>query len=276
MAIGRISGPMLVPNLERQGIDLSVDGNLIYFDVTNRRVGVNTSTPEYDFQVAGSANVTANLFVGETITVGNLYSLPTESPGYGAILTAEGFGSLRTYWNPAPPELGIRRRKFETTISNLRGYGTTEFVLSLGVSSIVYGLSVSRPVKVEVFGDPAKNEPNPYTFIATPDHLTDDGVVVLNDGSSFQSRQYSIFANFEEPPQPNVYVTLTSLDPYEADTPIKFTVFYFPAVTDSRPGVEVVETLPIIGNYEGKFVYLRNPAGAGVLHLWTSGAWQEI
>ena len=45
MAIGRISGPMLVPNLERQGVDLSIEGNLIYFDVTNKRVGINTSTP---------------------------------------------------------------------------------------------------------------------------------------------------------------------------------------------------------------------------------------
>ena len=275
MAIGRISGPMLVPNLERQGVDLSIEGNLIYFDVTNKRVGINTSTPETDFQVVGTANITANLFVGETITVGNLYSLPTEKPGYGAILTAEGFDSLRTYWSPAPPELGIRRRKYETTITSLKGYGTAEFVLNLGVSSIVYGLSVSRPVKVEVFGTPQKNEPNPYTFIATPDHLTDDGVVVLNDGSSFQSRQYSIFANFEEPPQPNVYVTLTSLDPYEADTPIKMSVFYFPAVTDSRPGVEVVETLPVTGNYEGKFVYLKDGSG-GKLHLWTAGMWKEI
>ena len=275
MAIGRISGPMLVPDLQRQGIDLSIEGNLIYFDVTNKRVGINTSTPETDFQVVGTANITANLFVGETITVGNLYSLPTEKPGYGAILTAEGFDSLRTYWSPAPPELGIRRRKYETTITSLKGYGTAEFVLNLGVSSIVYGLSVSRPVKVEVFGTPQKNEPNPYTFIATPDHLTDDGVVVLNDGSSFQSRQYSIFANFEEPPQPNVYVTLTSLDPYEADTPIKMSVFYFPAVTDSRPGVEVVETLPVTGNYEGKFVYLKDGSG-GKLHLWTAGMWKEI
>ena len=275
MAIGRISGPMLVPDLQRQGIDLSIEGNLIYFDVTNKRVGINTSTPETDFQVVGTANITANLFVGETITVGNLYSLPTEKPGYGAILTAEGFDSLRTYWSPAPPELGIRRRKYETTITSLKGYGTAEFVLNLGVSSIVYGLSVSRPVKVEVFGTPQKNEPNPYTFIATPDHLTDDGVVVLNDGSSFQSRQYSIFANFEEPPQPNVYVTLTSLDPYEADTPIKMSVFYFPAVTDSRPGVEVVETLPTLGNYEGKFVYLKDGSG-GKLHLWTAGMWKEI
>ena len=31
MAIGRISGPMLFSNLERQGLDLAIEGNLIYF-----------------------------------------------------------------------------------------------------------------------------------------------------------------------------------------------------------------------------------------------------
>jgi len=275
MTIGRISGPMLVPDLKREGIDLSIEGNLIYFDVTKNRVGINTSTPITDFQVVGNANITSDLFVGNSITVGNLYTLPTEKPGYGAILTAEGFDSLKTYWSPAPPELGIRRRKYETTISSLQGYGSVDVVLPLGVSSIVYALSVSRPVKVEVFGTPQKDEPNPYTFIATPDHLTDDGSVVLNDGSSYQSRQYSIFANFEEPPQPNVYVTISSLDPYEAATPIKLSVFYFPAVTDSRPAVEVVQELPINGNYEGKFAYLIN-GSTGTLNIWSNGDWKQI
>ena len=275
MAIGRISGPMLVPDLQRQGIDLSIDGNLIYFDVTRNRVGINTNTPETDFQVVGTANITLDLFVGNSITVGNLYTLPVEKPGYGAILTAEGFDSLRTYWSPAPPELGIRRRKYETTVSSLLGYGSVDLVLNLGVSSIIYGLTVSRPVKIEVFGTPQKNEPNPYTFIATPDHLSDDGVVVLNDGSSYQSRQYSIFANFEEPPQPNVYVTISSLDPYEAATPVTLSLFYFPAVTDSRPGVEVVQSLPTTGNYEGKFVYLKN-GNSGNLYIWASNSWVQV
>ena len=47
MPIGRITGPMLVKNLERQGIDLAVEGNLIYWDVSRRFVGVRTDTPKY-------------------------------------------------------------------------------------------------------------------------------------------------------------------------------------------------------------------------------------
>lgn len=67
MAIGRISGPMLFSNLERQGIDLAFEGNLIYLDVTNSNVGINTSTPNADLQVVGTANLANIIIVGNTI-----------------------------------------------------------------------------------------------------------------------------------------------------------------------------------------------------------------
>ena len=273
MAIGRISGPMLVPNLERQNINLSVDGDLIYFDVIQRRVGINTDAPNFDLDVVGTANITGNVFVGNTVTIGNLYQLPTYAPQAGQVITAEGFGSIVTYWGPGSPEGSIQRRYYETTIDSLLGYGNVDVVLPLGISSIVYALSVSRPVKVEVFGTPDKSEPNPYTFIATPDHLTDDGVVILNDGSSYQSRQYSIFANMEDPPSSNVYVTVSSLDPFEASTPVKLSVLYFPAVTDSRPGMEVVDELPNSKLYEGKMVFNKTQQR---LYIFANGQWNLI
>ena len=62
MAIGRITGPMLYGNLERQGVDLAIDGNLVYADVTNRRVGINTSSPQYALDVLGNAHI-GNLYV---------------------------------------------------------------------------------------------------------------------------------------------------------------------------------------------------------------------
>jgi hypothetical protein len=272
--IGKITGPMLVANLQRDGINLSIDDGLIYFDVINKRLGVNTQTPTVELNVVGSANITGNLFVGNTITIGTSYTLPPEAPdGFGQVLTAEGPNSMVTYWAPGAPESGIRRRRYEKTISSLAGFGTAEFVLNIGVSSIVYAVSVSRPVQVEVFSTPAKDEPNPYTFIATPDHLTDDGTVILNDGSSFQSRQYSIFSNLEEPPQPNVFVTLTSLDSYQAGTPITFSVFYFPAVTDGRPATEVLTALPTTHLYEGKTVF---DTSSNKLNIWVNGAWRTL
>jgi hypothetical protein len=68
MAIGKISGPMLQTNLARQGVDLSVDTNLVQFDVTNRRVGVNTTSPTQALDVNGNVRLGNISIVGNTIT----------------------------------------------------------------------------------------------------------------------------------------------------------------------------------------------------------------
>ena len=92
MAIGKISGQMLQSDLVRQGVDLSIDSTLVYFDVANRRVGFNTVTPnnaisvdgnvnsQYYFGIIGTANqplitnvgTLGNLTVTGNLTVGNV------------------------------------------------------------------------------------------------------------------------------------------------------------------------------------------------------------
>lgn len=57
MAINRISGNILQDNLQR-GANLSFQGNLVYIDIQNNRVGVKTSAPQDDFNVVGTANAT--------------------------------------------------------------------------------------------------------------------------------------------------------------------------------------------------------------------------
>lgn len=62
MAVGRITGPLLKANLLRNGVDLAFETDLLYLDVNNGRVGIKTSLPEYDLDVAGttrSTNLTA-------------------------------------------------------------------------------------------------------------------------------------------------------------------------------------------------------------------------
>lgn len=62
MAVGRIAGPLLKANLLRNGVDLAFETDLLYLDVNNGRVGIKTSLPEYDLDVAGttrSTNLTA-------------------------------------------------------------------------------------------------------------------------------------------------------------------------------------------------------------------------
>ena len=54
---------MLQSNLERQGVDLSLDTNLVYFDVANRRVGFNNTSPNVTLTVTGTlyaSNISGN------------------------------------------------------------------------------------------------------------------------------------------------------------------------------------------------------------------------
>ena len=50
-SLGRISGPLLKANLERNGIDLAFETDLLYFDATNQRIGINRDNPQYDLDV---------------------------------------------------------------------------------------------------------------------------------------------------------------------------------------------------------------------------------
>jgi hypothetical protein len=54
MALGRISGPMLKANLERLGVNLAFDTDLLYLDVNASRIGINNTNPQYALDVNGS------------------------------------------------------------------------------------------------------------------------------------------------------------------------------------------------------------------------------
>jgi hypothetical protein len=72
MAIGRISGPLLKANLIRDGVDLAFETDLLYLDVTNSRIGVNTATPTTALDVNGTTRTT-NLIVDAQVDIGNLH-----------------------------------------------------------------------------------------------------------------------------------------------------------------------------------------------------------
>lgn len=61
--VGRISGPLLFANLERQGKDLAFRNDLsttqlLFLDVNNDRIGVNTGTPSRQVEVQGTTQTT--------------------------------------------------------------------------------------------------------------------------------------------------------------------------------------------------------------------------
>ena len=71
MAVGRISGPLLKDNLLRNGVNLAFETSLLYLDVNNSRIGINTSTPQYDLDVNGTTRTT-NLQVSNSTTIADI------------------------------------------------------------------------------------------------------------------------------------------------------------------------------------------------------------
>lgn len=107
MSIGRISGAMLYNNLERQGVDLRFEGNLIYLAVNQQqvdndgRVGIKTDSPQYDFDVNGEARF-GNIVVSSDsvssltgkIILGTEANLTIGGGSSGYVLSTDGSGTL--------------------------------------------------------------------------------------------------------------------------------------------------------------------------------------
>jgi hypothetical protein len=79
MSISRIAGQMLQANLYRDGNNLSfsntsTSGSVLYIDVGNNRIGVNTGSPSTALQVAGNITV-GNITIPNVgnVSVGNVY-----------------------------------------------------------------------------------------------------------------------------------------------------------------------------------------------------------
>lgn len=71
--VGRISGPLLEANLERNGIDLAFRNDLdttqlLYLDVNNNRIGVNNGTPTHDLTVDGTIRTTNIIANGDRVS----------------------------------------------------------------------------------------------------------------------------------------------------------------------------------------------------------------
>jgi len=69
--IGRIGGQVLTDNLLRAGVDLAFETDLLYLDVTNRRIGIKDSTPSYELDVNSNIKTT-DLTVDTQVATGNL------------------------------------------------------------------------------------------------------------------------------------------------------------------------------------------------------------
>ena len=84
--VGRISGPLLVANLERLGKTAGADQNLtfsdtaissggtplLFVDVINSRIGINNNIPQYELDVTGTSRLSTTLDIDTQANIANL------------------------------------------------------------------------------------------------------------------------------------------------------------------------------------------------------------
>ena len=69
MAVSKIKGQILSDNLQRSGVNLAIETDLLFFDVTNNRVGIKDGTPSDTLSVTGTTALTGTLTVSGNSTL---------------------------------------------------------------------------------------------------------------------------------------------------------------------------------------------------------------
>jgi hypothetical protein len=131
MAIGRITGPMLFSNLDRQGVSLQVDTDLVFFDVTNRRLGVNKTNPGYSLDVNGNAHLGNIYILGNTISsetgkigLGTINGLIVSGGSLNNVIVTDGVGNLSFTNIGSLPDLIAANASVATLNASIGAYQT--------------------------------------------------------------------------------------------------------------------------------------------------------
>ena len=150
MAIGRISGPMLFSNLERQGVDLAFDSNLVYLDVANRRVGITNSSPQYTIDSPGNVKLANVIIQGSAFSsnTGVMYfgsnaNVSITGGADGFLLATDGAGNL-VWANAAGLASTIASTLLGNSIqlgSNSSGYLVSNAVTLTTTTTVTNGLA---------------------------------------------------------------------------------------------------------------------------------------
>lgn len=88
------------------------------------------------------------------------------------------------------------KQEVEYSITTLDSFEINDFEFEIGNSVIAYKVELSHPFMFEVYETAERDQSNPYKFIATLDHLIDDGSTILSDGSILRGRRYHIWSSF--------------------------------------------------------------------------------
>lgn len=109
-----------------------------------------------------------------------------------------------------------KRKSFTYTTATLQGDEFEKFDLPIGCSAFVIRLEVDVACTVEIYPDSSYADATPYTFIATDDHLLDDGRILMSDNTSTITKRTFLLVNRDSPIQNKLYAKITNS---ESSTP---------------------------------------------------------
>jgi hypothetical protein len=139
-SLGRISGKLLSPDLLRNGVDLTFrnytsDPDILYLDVTNKRIGINIDTPQYELDV-NSVIKTTKLEATNQLRVGNV--IANSPSGFSTVV-----GALQIL--PADTHIPIPFHRITTANLEFR----SNMIGSLSNSNIVLDPNGSGTVELQ-------------------------------------------------------------------------------------------------------------------------------
>lgn len=113
-------------------------------------------------------------------------------------------------WSLATFTVPVSRGVAQYTTPILQPLEVHDFDVMTGLSCIVNKLTVSVPCTTEAHSVSTRDDSNPFKFISTWDHLTDDGATLLSDNTVIYNRRYTILINNDTPPQPVTHFRITN------------------------------------------------------------------
>jgi hypothetical protein len=127
--LGRISGPLLKANLIRDGVDLAFETDLLYLDVNNSRIGINTNSPSVELDVNGTTR-TNDFQITNQLDVADLTLTGSTVSSSQSTITLAPFGSNAVVYQGKfiVDDIQITGNTISTEVSNsnleLRANGT--------------------------------------------------------------------------------------------------------------------------------------------------------
>ena len=163
--LGRISGPLLAENLLRNGNNLAFESKLLYLDVVNGYVGIDTATPTRTLLVNVKADTT-NLIVDTLATIANLEVSTNQIQNVSGGITFRPFQSATptvTAPNFQAGNIKFSSNSFSNVINN------ADIILDpAGTGRVIFNSS-----RVNVDGD-----------LHATGNITWDGNITLGDNAS--------------------------------------------------------------------------------------------